>query len=83
MKTIKRKRVNGIQDIDKEPISLDVEEIIIQDKEKIWKESTGTTAKSKFCKPCIKKSFCVIGSLAMIMTCDKIQLHKKKRIKDL
>jgi hypothetical protein len=46
-----------------------------------WKESTGNGAKSKFCKPCIKRNSCVIGALAMVMTCDKLEI-KKKRVKD-
>jgi hypothetical protein len=60
-----------------------IEEEIIEEvlPEPDWKESTGNGAKNKFCKPCLKKNSCVIGALAMVITCDRI-IIKKKRVKD-
>jgi hypothetical protein len=64
-----------------------VEEIIeeeIPEVESIWKEdiksdsATTTRLKNKFCKLCIKLNTCVIVRIAHVMTCDKIEIKKKK-----
>ena len=64
-----------------------VEEVIeeeIPEAEPNWVEdiksdyASSTRLKNKFCKLCVKLNTCVIVRIAHVMTCDKLELKKKK-----
>ena len=77
MKPIKRFRVKKPSVLANKKTDIIIEEPS-PEQEPDWEESKGTGVKSKFCKPCLKKNSCVIGSLAMVMACDKIEFKKKR-----
>ena len=78
MKTVRRKSVKKVKPIPDDNLEIQIEEEPIPEPEPDWKESSGNVNKNKFCKPCLKRNTCVIGSLAMVMVCDRVEVKKKR-----
>ena len=79
MKTAKRKSVKKAKPVPDDEPKIQIEEEPIPEPEPDWKESsTRDNTKNKFCKPCLKRNSCVISSIAMVMTCDRLEVKKKR-----
>lgn len=79
MKTVRHKSVKKTKPVPNDKPEIQLEEKSIPEPD--WKESLlHDNTKNKFCKPCLKRNTCVISAIAMVITCDKIEV-KKKRVK--